>query len=173
MMASHHPVAARAVPSARERCLKGRACPARIRPCRALLHGSARYAENCDGIFPSEGGSLPTKEPLFRALLNQGFEGWPVKGSTAAPDQQSQGQPGHTHTKPRPRTFEMPYVVFEAGQRRLVQGIPSRESIDPLDPIERVRALPSEPLRALYGTCLQTTSRPSPNGARMFTRTTH
>ena len=61
------------------------------------------------------------------------------------------------------REFEMPYVVFEAGQGWLVRGIPSRESIEPSDPIERVRALPSEPLRALYGTCLQTASRPLPN----------
>ena len=44
----------------------------------------------------------------------------------------------------------MPDVVFEVGQRRLVRGIPSRESIEPSDPIERVRALPSEPLRALW-----------------------
>ena len=34
--------------------------------------------------------------------------------------------------------FEMPYIVFEAGQRRLVRGIPSRESIEPSDPIKRV-----------------------------------
>ena len=68
--------------------------------------------------------------------------------------------------------FEMPYIVFEAGQRRLVRRIPSRESIEPSDPIEWVRALPREPLRALYGTCLWIASRPLPNGARAFTRTT-
>ena len=45
--------------------------------------------------------------------------------------------------------FEMSYVVFEARQRRLELGIPLRESIEPSDPIERVRTLPSEPLRAL------------------------
>jgi hypothetical protein len=28
--------------------------------------------------YSPSGGSLPTKEQLFRALLNQGFEGWPV-----------------------------------------------------------------------------------------------
>ena len=33
------------------------------------------------------------------------------------------------------REFEMPYVVFEAGQKRLVRGIPPRESIEPSDPI--------------------------------------
>ena len=44
----------------------------------------------------------------------------------------------------------MPDIVFEVGQRRLVRGIQSRESIDPSDPIERVRALPSEPLQALH-----------------------
>ena len=44
------------------------------------------------------------------------------------------------------REFEMHCVVFEARQRRLVRGIPSRESIEPSDPIKWVRALPSEPL---------------------------
>ena len=63
------------------------------------------------------------------------------------------------------REFEMPYVVFEAGQKRLVRGIPPRESIEPSDPSERVRALPSEPLRVLYVTCLRTTSRPLSIGA--------
>ena len=43
----------------------------------------------------------------------------------------------------------MPYVVFEARQRGLERGIPSRESTEPSDPIERVRALPSKPLQAL------------------------
>ena len=70
------------------------------------------------------------------------------------------------------REFEMPYVVFEASQRRLAQEIPPRESIEPSDPIERVQALPSEPLRALYGMRLWTASRPLSNGARTFTRTT-
>ena len=44
----------------------------------------------------------------------------------------------------------MPYIVFEAIQRGLERGIPSRESTEPSDPIERVRALPSEPLQALH-----------------------
>ena len=70
------------------------------------------------------------------------------------------------------REFEMPYVVFEAGQKRLVRGIPPRERIEPSDPSERVRALPSEPLRALYGTCQWTMSQPLSNGAWMFARTT-
>jgi len=44
----------------------------------------------------------------------------------------------------------MPYDVFEARQRGLERGIPSRECAEPSDPIERVRALPSEPLQALH-----------------------
>ena len=31
--------------------------------------------------------------------------------------------------------FEVFYVVFEARQRQLARGIPSRESIEPSDPI--------------------------------------
>ena len=58
----------------------------------------------------------------------------------------------------------MPYVVFEAGQRRLVRGIPSRESIEPSDPIKWVRALPSKPLRALYEMHLWTTAGPYRTG---------
>jgi hypothetical protein len=34
----------------------------------------------------------------------------------------------------------MSYVVFEAGQRRLAREIPSRESVEPSNPIEWVRA---------------------------------
>ena len=44
----------------------------------------------------------------------------------------------------------MPYIVIEARQRGLERGILSRESIEPSDPIERVRALPNEPLQALH-----------------------
>ena len=44
----------------------------------------------------------------------------------------------------------MPYVVFEARQRGLERGIPLRECAEPSDPIERVRALPSQPLQALH-----------------------
>ena len=71
------------------------------------------------------------------------------------------------------REFEMPYVVFEARQRGLERGIPLRECAEPSDPIERVRALPSEPLRALCGTCLRTAIQPLSNEARTFARTTH
>jgi hypothetical protein len=56
------------------------------------------------------------------------------------------------------------------GQSRVPSmGIPSRESIEPSDPIEWVRAPPNEPLRALYVTCPRTTSRPLSTGARTST----
>jgi len=84
------------------------------------------------GFLTKEGTAIPSP-------TDQGFEGWPAKGSTAAPDQPSQGQHGHAHTKPSlERKFEMSYVVFKASQRRLVRGIPARESVDPSDPIEWV-----------------------------------
>ena len=61
-------------------------------------------------FLTNEGTAIPSP-------TNQGFEGWPAEGSTAAPDQPSQGQHGHAHTKPSlEREFEMSYVVFEARQ---------------------------------------------------------
>jgi len=69
-------------------------------------------------------------------LTDQGFEGWPAKGSTVAPDHESQGQHGRARTNLAWNTeFEMSYAVFEARRGCLVRGIPLRESIEPSDPI--------------------------------------
>src|SRR6185437_5096874 len=89
----------------------------------------------------------------FRGLTDQGFEAWPIEGSTGAPDRQSQGLHGHA--------IQATLEHRVRGRSRVPsRGIPSRESIEPSDPIERVRAPPSEPLRVLYVTCPRTTSRP-------------
>ena len=73
-------------------------------------------AENHGGIFPPE-GFLTNEGTAIPSSTNQGVESWPAEGSTATPEQQSQGQHGHAHTKPSlKREFEMPYVVFEARQ---------------------------------------------------------
>jgi hypothetical protein len=61
--------------------------------------------------------------------------------------------------------FETSYAVFKASRGCLARGIPSRESIEPSDPIQWVRAPPSEPLRGLYVMCLRTTSQPLSSGA--------
>src|SRR6185437_16353136 len=102
----------------------------------------------------------------FEALLIRGSKPGPSGGSTGAPDHQSQGLLGCAVQA----TLECgvrDILRSVQGQSRVPsRGIPSRESIEPSDPIERVRAPPSEPLRALYVTCPRTTSRPLSNGAR-------
>src|SRR6185312_14685271 len=117
-------------------------------------------------------GLLTLEGILFRGLTDQGFEACPVEGSTGAPDRQSQG----LHGRAVQATLECgvrDILRSVQGQSRVPSwGITSRESIEPSDPIEWVRAPPSEPLRALYVTCPRTTSRPLSNGARTSTLTT-
>jgi len=71
-------------------------------------------------------GFLISKGTLFRGLTDQGFEGWPVEGSTDAPDHQSQGQ----HGRAVQATLER--VVRDV--LRCVQGQPRVPSKgDPID----------------------------------------
>ena len=63
-----------------------------------------------------------------------------------------------SYKPPSNAEFETSYAVFKASQRVPRRGIPSRESIEPSDPIEQVRAPPSEPSQALYVTCPGTTN---------------
>jgi len=109
------------------------------------------------------------KETLFRGLTDQGFEAWPVEGSTGAPDRQSQGLYGRAIQATLERGVRDILRSVQGQSRVPSRGIPSRESIEPSDPIEWVRAPPSEPSRALYVTCPRTMSRPLSNGARMST----
>ena len=98
------------------------------RPC--VIFGSKQN-------IPSE-DSLPSKEFDSEALL--------IRGSTGAPDRQSQG----LHGRAVQATLEC--GVRDAsrsvrGRSRVPsRGIPLRKSIEPSDPIERVRAPPSKPL---------------------------
>src|SRR6185312_13161960 len=110
------------------------------------------------GLFTLEG-------TLFRGLINQGFEAWPVEGSTGAPDRQSQGLHGCAIQATLERGVRDILRSVQGQSRVPRRGIPSRESIEPSDPIERIRAPPSEPSRALYETCPWTTSRPLSNEA--------
>jgi len=103
------------------------------------------------GLFTLEGTS-------FRVLTDQGFEAWPIEGSTGAPDPHSQGLHGYAVQATLERRVRDILRSVQGQSRVPSRGIPSRESIEPSDPIERVRAPPSEPLRAFYLTCPQTTS---------------
>src|SRR6185436_8773596 len=102
----------------------------------------------------------------FRGLTDQGFEAWPFGGSTSTPDHQSQGLQGCAIQATLERGVRDILRSVQGQSRVPRRGIPSRESIEPSDPIEWARAPPSEPSRALYETCLWTTSRPLSNGAR-------
>ena len=111
-------------------------------------------------------GPFTPKGIVFRGLTDQGFEAWPFGGLTGAPDHQSQGLQGWAIQATLERGVRDILRSVQGQSRVPSRGIPSRESIDPSDPIEWVRAPPSEPSQALYRTCLRTTSRPLSNGAR-------
>ena len=94
------------------------------------------------GLFTLEG-------TLFQGLTDHGFEAWPVEGSTGAPDHQSQGLHGRV-VQATLKCGVRDVLRSVQGQSRVPsRGIPSSESIEPSDPIERVRALPREPSQAL------------------------
>ena len=133
------------------------------RPAR-MTHDSASFP-NHDGIF-LRGVSLPSKESHFEALLIRGSKPGPSGGSTGAPDRQSQGLQGCAVQATLERGVRDILRSVQGQSRVPRRGIPSRESIEPSNPTEWVRAPPSEPSRALYETCLRTTSRPLSNGAR-------
>ena len=82
-------------------------------------------------------GSLLTKEQLFRALLIRGSKAGPPRVRQPHQIDRVRGNVGMLiQSLSLEREFEMPYVVFEVRQRRLARGIPSRESIEPSNPIE-------------------------------------
>src|SRR6185437_5175696 len=105
----------------------------------------------------------------FEALLIRGSKPGPSGGSTGAPDHQSQGLHGCAVQATLERGVRDILRSVQGQARVPSRGIPSKESIEPSDPIERVRAPPSDPLRALYVTCPRTTSRTLSNGARTST----
>src|SRR6185437_4579568 len=171
---SHPSAAAHAASSARGCRLKRRAHTmphksghaARYRRktrTRAWL-GTATFSDH-DGIF-LHGVSLPSKESHFEALLIRGSKPGPSGGSTGAPDHQSQGLLGCAVQATLERGVRDILHSVQGQSRVPRRGIPSRESIEPSNPTEWVRAPPSEPSRALYETCLRTTSRPLSKGAR-------
>src|SRR6185369_18066136 len=114
------------------------------------------------GLFTLEGIA-------FQGLTDQGLEAWPVGGSTGALDHQSQGLQGCAVQATLEHGVRDILRSVQGQSRVPSRGIPSRESTEPSDPIEWVRAPPSEPSRALYVTCPRTTSRPLSNGARTST----
>jgi len=133
-------------------------------PRTRVAQDSATFSDH-DGIF-LHGVSLPSKESHFEALLIRGSKPGPSGGSTGAPDHQSQGLLGCAVQATLERGVRDILHSVQGQSRVPRRGIPSRESIEPSNPTEWVRAPPSEPSRALYETCLWTTSRPLSNGAR-------
>ena len=172
MALSHPSAAAHAASSARGGRLKGRAHTVprksghvaryRRKTHTRVVRGSTTFSDH-DGIF-LQGVSLPSKEPHSEASLIRGSKPGPSGGSTGAPDHQSQGLQGCAVQATLERGVRDILRSVQGQSRVPRRGIPSRESIEPSDPIEWVQAPPSEPLRALYVTCPRTTSRPLPNG---------
>src|SRR6185437_10319997 len=115
------------------------------------------------GPFTLEGIAL---RGLTEALLIRASKPGPSGGSTGASDHQSQELQGRAVQATLEHEVRDILRSVQGRSRVPRRGIPSRESIEPSNPTEWVRAPPSEPSRALYETCLWTTSRPLSNGAR-------
>ena len=170
---SHPSAAAHAAPSARGRRLKRRTHAAphesgHVRPPpaedpRARLATLRRFKPRRN--IPS-GVPLPSKESHSEALLIRGSKPGPSGGSTGASDRQSQELQGRAVQATLKREVRDILRSVQGRSRVPRRGIPSRESIEPSNPTEWVRAPPSEPSQALYETCLWTTSQPLSNGAR-------
>jgi len=170
---SHPPDAAHAALSTRGCRLKRRAHTAPHESGHVAHHQRktrARDSRPCV-IFGSRwnipsGVSLPSKKSHSEALLIRGSKPGPSGGSTGASDRQSQELQGRAVQATLEREVRDILRSVQGRSRVPRRGIPSRESIEPSNPTEWVRAPPSEPSQALYETCLWTTSRPLSNGAR-------
>ena len=88
---------------------------------------------------------LPSKESHSEALLIRGSKPGPVGGSTGAPDRQSQGLQGCAIQATLERRVQDIQCSVQGRSRVPRRGILSRESIEPSNPTEWVRAPPSEP----------------------------
>ena len=165
---SHPSAAAHAASSARGCRLKRRAHTVphksgqdaryrrKTRTC--VARGSATFSDY-DEIFLHR-VSLPSKESHFEALLIRGSKPGPSGGSIGAPDHQSQALQGCAVQATLERGVRDILRSVQGQSRVPRRGISSRESIEPLNPTEWVRAPSSAPSRALYETCLWTTIRP-------------
>ena len=133
------------------------------RPAR-VTRDSASFS-NQDGIF-LQGSLYPRRNRISRPYLS-GVRSLALQGVRQAPQI---ARVRNCRDVPYKATLERKVrdiLRSVQGQSRVPRrGIPSRESIEPSNPTEWVRAPPSEPSRALYETCLWTTSRPLSNGAR-------
>ena len=86
------------------------------------------------------GVPLPSKESHFEALLIRGWKPGPSGGSTGAPDHRSQGLQGCAVQATLEHGVRDILRSVQGQSRVPKRGIPSRESIEPSDPIEWVRA---------------------------------
>ena len=80
-------------------------------------------------------GIVTLEAITFRGLTDQGFEAWPVGGSTGAPDRQSQGLHGCAVQATLDCGVRDILRSVQGQSRVPSRGIPSRESIEASDPI--------------------------------------
>jgi hypothetical protein len=109
----------------------------RLRP----LGPRAHYWSEVRRLAPWRGSTTVSGHSGSAPTTDQGFVGWPPKGSTTTPEHAERGMTlGTSVTWPRLGLCSRGTLGhFRDQQERLYNGIPPERGIEPSDPIERVR----------------------------------
>jgi hypothetical protein len=101
----------------------------------------AHYWSEVRRVAPRKGSIAASGHSGFAPTTDQGFVGWPPKGSTAASEHAERGMTlGTSNTWPRLGLRSRGTLGhFRDQQERFCNGIPSEGGIEPLDPIKRDR----------------------------------
>jgi hypothetical protein len=101
----------------------------------------AHYWSEVRRLAPRKGSTTALGHSGSVPTTNQGFVGWPPKGSTAASEHAERGMTlGTSDTWPRLGLRSRGTLGhFRDQQERFCNGIPSKGGIEPSDPIKRVR----------------------------------
>jgi hypothetical protein len=99
----------------------------------------AHYWSEVRRLAPQKGSTATSGHSGSAPTTDQGFEGWPPKGSTAALEHTERGMTlGTPDTWPRLGLRSRGTLGhFRDQQERFCNGIPSEGSIEPSDPIKR------------------------------------
>jgi hypothetical protein len=101
----------------------------------------AHYWSEVRRLVPRKGSTAASDRSGSAPTNDQGFEGWPPKGSTAALEHAERGMTlGTSDTWPRLGLRSRGTLGhFRDQQERFCNGIPSEGGIEPSDPIKRDR----------------------------------
>jgi hypothetical protein len=121
-------------------------------------------------LAPRKGSTTALGHSCSAPTIDQGFVGWPLKGSIAASEHAERRMTlGTFDTQPRLGLRSRGTLGHFRDQReRFRNGFPSEEGIEPSDPIKRDRVW--QITCRYFGARLWATSRLLSNGARASTR---